>query len=262
MKQIRIGRNNDNDAVIEDSSVSRYHATLILENGVYILSDNNSSNGSFVNGSRITNEIELKENDIVKFGNVLFPWMKYAGLKDNHKPKTIISKPPNDPIESVESVESKPLVEKETTKKSVDPKIVLPEAPKSLGNSVLKKIVGTVVLLLGLVILIIGAVIFTSMSGSGSGDIAVVGLAVLIIGLILLIVGIVRVSTKSKSQVRKEAELLAHSKYQAAIISAQNGESPTSDEIIEKLEKLSLLKKQGILSKQEFEREKKKIIGS
>ena len=257
MKQIRIGRNNDNDAVIDDSSVSRYHATLILENGVYILSDNNSSNGSFVNGSRITNEIELKENDIVKFGNVLFPWMKYAGLKDNHKPKTIISEPPNDPIESVEP---KPLVEKETTKKSVDPKIVLPEAPKSLGNSVLKKIVGTVVLLLGLVILIIGAVIFTSMSGSG--DIAVVGLAVLIIGLILLIVGIVRVSTKSKSQVRKEAELLAHSKYQAAIISAQNGESPTSDEIIEKLEKLSLLKKQGILSKQEFEREKKKIIGS
>jgi tetrahydromethanopterin S-methyltransferase subunit H len=113
--------------------------------------------------------------------------------------------------------------------------------------------------LLGLGIILIGAVIFTSVSGTG--DIAIVGLAALIIGLILLIVGIVRVSTKSKSQVRKEAELLAHSKYQAAIISAQNGESPTSDEIIENLEKLSLLKKQGILSKQEFEREKKKIIG-
>jgi hypothetical protein len=256
MKQIRIGRNNDNDVVIDDNSVSRYHATLIENNGVYLLSDNNSSNGSFVNGSRLADEIELKENDIVKLGNVLFPWMKHVGLKDDQKPKTIIS---GLPIEPVISVEPKPIAEKEAVKKSVDPKIVLPEAPKSLGNSVLKKIVGTVVLLLGLGIILIGAVIFTSVSGTG--DIAIVGLAALIIGLILLIVGIVRVSTKSKSQVRKEAELLAHSKYQAAIISAQNGESPTSDEIIENLEKLSLLKKQGILSKQEFEREKKKIIG-
>jgi len=91
MKQLRIGRNPDNDIVLDDNSVSRYHATLVILDDSYIFSDNNSSNGSFINGKKIIGEVEVKENDIIKLGNVLLPWMKYVGLKKDSKDKTEIS---------------------------------------------------------------------------------------------------------------------------------------------------------------------------
>jgi len=252
MKQFRIGRNDDNDIVINDSSVSRYHATLVHTDEKYILEDNNSSNGTFVNGNRITQEIHLKQNDIVKLGTVLFPWMTYVGLKENGPLKTVV----NIPSEKSTTKDEKQIKE-ETAKKSNEPRMVLPEPPKSLGNSIVKKTFGTLFLLIGLALIVLGVAVATE----GSSDAAIAGLGGLIIGLIFLIIGIVRVSTKSRSQVRKEAELLAHSKYQAAILNAHNAEQLDSDGVIQKLEKLNQLKKQGVLSKAEFEREKKKIIG-
>jgi hypothetical protein len=77
MKQIRIGRNQDNDIVIDDSSVSRHHATIVQTTNGFIICDNNSSNGTFINGIRIDDETSLKQNDILKIGTVLVPWKNY-----------------------------------------------------------------------------------------------------------------------------------------------------------------------------------------
>ena len=48
--RIRIGRGAQNEIRILDTEVSRRHATLTCEKDRCVLLDDNSSNGSFVNG--------------------------------------------------------------------------------------------------------------------------------------------------------------------------------------------------------------------
>ena len=87
MRELTIGRLPHNDIVIDDQSVSRSHATLIINGGEYSIRDMGSSNGTFINGMRINGLSNLKENDILKVGNELVPWMNYitmSGSNDDH----------------------------------------------------------------------------------------------------------------------------------------------------------------------------------
>lgn len=63
------------DYGIEDSSVSRMHARVECRNGHYILTDLNSTNGTYVNGMPLTpnEQIEIEPGDEIRFGN-----MKYS----------------------------------------------------------------------------------------------------------------------------------------------------------------------------------------
>jgi hypothetical protein len=75
--EYRIGRNADNEIVINKQSVSRYHGVLrITENGI-IYEDLGSSNGSFINGNRVSGPVLIKERDIIKLGTELIPWRNY-----------------------------------------------------------------------------------------------------------------------------------------------------------------------------------------
>jgi hypothetical protein len=65
---VKIGRGPDNDIQLGvDTSVSRHHAQLVLQDGRYKLIDLNSSNGTFINGIR-TKEQFLSANDQVMIG--------------------------------------------------------------------------------------------------------------------------------------------------------------------------------------------------
>ena len=85
MKQFTIGRSKDNDITIDDASVSRHHATIIQTASGIVISDNGSSNGTFVNGNRIHGEQALSTNDILKLGTVLIPWRNYFVLENNEE---------------------------------------------------------------------------------------------------------------------------------------------------------------------------------
>ena len=89
MKVITIGRNPDNDIVIDDSFVSRHHCQIIQDDtGNFRLVDFGSSNGTFVNGVQITGEVMLNPNDAVLIGNTTLPWRSYfdnAGIGKNTK---------------------------------------------------------------------------------------------------------------------------------------------------------------------------------
>ena len=50
---IRIGAMDDNDLVLADDTVSRYHCRIYQENNAYVLDDLSSTNGSFINNVRI-----------------------------------------------------------------------------------------------------------------------------------------------------------------------------------------------------------------
>jgi hypothetical protein len=61
---ITLGRNINNDIILEEDDVSREHASIKLRGGHYVLTDHQSANGTRVNGQRIT-ECVLQEGDEV-----------------------------------------------------------------------------------------------------------------------------------------------------------------------------------------------------
>lgn len=61
---VRIGRAFDNDLILEDARVSRYHAQLRCRYGRYILQDLGSSGGTMVNGFAVQ-EIVLRPGDVI-----------------------------------------------------------------------------------------------------------------------------------------------------------------------------------------------------
>jgi cytochrome P450 / NADPH-cytochrome P450 reductase len=70
-KTLRIGRSPDNDIVVSDLGVSRYHAELRNVAGAYRVVDLDSSYGTFVNGQRVT-AAPLSDGDVVGIGSASF----------------------------------------------------------------------------------------------------------------------------------------------------------------------------------------------
>ncbi len=67
-----IGRLHDNDLSIQIDCVSGYHAELKrTPEGDYLISDLKSTNGTFLNGNRVTSPEKVKPGDHLKLGNVL-----------------------------------------------------------------------------------------------------------------------------------------------------------------------------------------------
>jgi hypothetical protein len=75
-----LGRSLDSDIILDDPTVSRRHAQLVLANGRYTLRDLRSQNGTFVNGQRIT-EVVLRDGDLLTLGDVglVFKRLSAAG---------------------------------------------------------------------------------------------------------------------------------------------------------------------------------------
>jgi predicted component of type VI protein secretion system len=67
---VNIGRADYNDAVLPDESVSTSHAKLQRREGVWILTDLESTNGTFVDGERVQGDAPLAPGAMVRFGDV------------------------------------------------------------------------------------------------------------------------------------------------------------------------------------------------
>jgi hypothetical protein len=63
----RIGRSPDCDIFLDDVTVSRNHAVLVQENGLFFVEDQGSLNGTFVNRKRI-DRAPLEEGDELQVG--------------------------------------------------------------------------------------------------------------------------------------------------------------------------------------------------
>jgi hypothetical protein len=62
--------------VLNDKFMSSRHAEIKAENGVWVLRDSGSTNGTYVNNRRV-DRTELVDNDVLKFGNAL---LKFKSL--------------------------------------------------------------------------------------------------------------------------------------------------------------------------------------
>jgi predicted component of type VI protein secretion system len=65
--EITVGRAPDRDLVIPDSEVSRQHTLFRIDGQSYTVADLHTSNGTFVNGTRISRH-QLRPGDVVELG--------------------------------------------------------------------------------------------------------------------------------------------------------------------------------------------------
>jgi len=81
---VTIGRHPNNIISIQQDAVSRHHAKIENREGVFVISDLNSSNGTFVNGRKISSH-DLAEGDILTMGDVEFGFSFFALSERNKK---------------------------------------------------------------------------------------------------------------------------------------------------------------------------------
>jgi serine/threonine-protein kinase len=66
-----IGRNPDNTVVLDSAHVSRYHAIIRSQAGAWLISDQGSTNGTFLNGKQLLprESYPLQPGDVLRLGN-------------------------------------------------------------------------------------------------------------------------------------------------------------------------------------------------
>lgn len=107
MKVITIGRSDEgNDVIINDPMVSRHHFQIVQDDdGSFRLADFGSTNGTYINGQKVSGEVGLDENDIIRVGNTTIPWRhyfdsNYGGFPETEQPFSTPYSPSN--VTSVE----------------------------------------------------------------------------------------------------------------------------------------------------------------
>src|SRR5882762_7362626 len=65
---VTVGRGNANDLVLNDSSVSRFHAVIKVKDNSIRIADRGSTNGIILNGKKISRETELQNADVALVG--------------------------------------------------------------------------------------------------------------------------------------------------------------------------------------------------
>lgn len=67
-----LGRGKDNEIMIKDPYISKKHLRIVKDEGNYFLEDLNSANGTYLNGDRIMDVVQLKNGDRIRVGQVEF----------------------------------------------------------------------------------------------------------------------------------------------------------------------------------------------
>jgi len=107
-----IGRDEVNDIVIDNLAVSGHHARIDKTGDTYILTDLQSTNGTFVNDKKITSHKLLHKDKVIIGKHLLFFAMskqEQAKAKDGELDKTMI----------LDTARQKELLEKQAEKKAM-----------------------------------------------------------------------------------------------------------------------------------------------
>jgi pilus assembly protein CpaF len=69
--EVTIGRVQGNDIVLPKGNVSKRHARIVLKDGKFIIVDQKSTNGTYVNGRKITSPQVVKDADKIYIGDFI-----------------------------------------------------------------------------------------------------------------------------------------------------------------------------------------------
>src|SRR5882757_476058 len=69
--EVTIGRVQGNDIVLPKGNVSKRHARIVLKDSKFIIVDLKSTNGTYVNGRKITSPLVVKDSDKIYVGDFI-----------------------------------------------------------------------------------------------------------------------------------------------------------------------------------------------
>ena len=75
---LALGRDPSNDIMISDPQVSRQHARIRRQGSLMVIEDVGSTNGTFVNGMRLTSPHTLVNGDVISLGDAVT--LTYHGI--------------------------------------------------------------------------------------------------------------------------------------------------------------------------------------
>ena len=78
--EVVLGRDIDNEVVINDAEISRRHTRLLIQEGGYVVEDLGSTNGTFVNGQKITGSHVLEPGQTIRLGENVTLSYEIAGF--------------------------------------------------------------------------------------------------------------------------------------------------------------------------------------
>src|SRR5438093_8950943 len=69
--EVTIGRVQGNDIILPKGNVSKRHARIVLKDGKFIVVDLKSTNGTYVNGRKISSPLVVKDVDKIYIGDYI-----------------------------------------------------------------------------------------------------------------------------------------------------------------------------------------------
>jgi pSer/pThr/pTyr-binding forkhead associated (FHA) protein len=133
---IAIGRDMDNDIVINNLAVSRCHVIIQVNNDKLFVKDMASANGTFVNGQKIE-ECELKDGDLMLIGKHILKVEMGDGVKNISESSNKFKSSEIDNGTVIYDVQTRDkfLEKLESEKKPKNPKLTLDDGKQSLIKS-------------------------------------------------------------------------------------------------------------------------------
>lgn len=110
--ELTVGRVHGNDIVLAKRNVSKQHARLILKDEQPVVADLNSTNGTWVNGRKITSPHALKQGDKIYIADFIITVEPANDGAERPSSEQFVSEPPPLPSRSAPPIQSsKPLVQ-------------------------------------------------------------------------------------------------------------------------------------------------------
>jgi len=92
-----VGRSKDANIVVEDEAISRYHFKIKVREKIATVEDLNSTNGTYVNGMRIKQQV-LKTNDKIQISSVTVLRFSYVDTIDKNSHERFYEMALYDPV--------------------------------------------------------------------------------------------------------------------------------------------------------------------
>ncbi len=106
--EVTIGRVQGNDIVLPKGNVSKRHARIVLKDGKFIIVDLKSTNGTYVNGRKITSPLVVKDSDKIYIGDFIVGVDEAASADGGEPSETTTTPPGQDRAASAMEPEARP----------------------------------------------------------------------------------------------------------------------------------------------------------
>lgn len=82
---VKVGRGFDNNIVLQNTKASRNHLVIVKQENIYKVRDLNSTNGTFINGSKINSNVfyNISTSDIIRVGDTVLRIEETGSNKKN-----------------------------------------------------------------------------------------------------------------------------------------------------------------------------------